>query len=331
MQNLTERQLEVIRLIYEGQKRGNTPTLSELAGALGVSSRQTVKDHLDAIARKGWLRREPRRPRAIILKPSVISELERKGEFRENLQQTLGLTYNQSSSAPTFSWSNSTNIFINEGVPSNALEQTLIDSSSIISLSENSANGFDPYMSFQLVTERSNFDRLYNTTSRMLVATHNPLIVSPTPIPVIDSNTGYLLIEGENLYQVIWSGLSSRHYYALGKEYGTTTNISIVDCVSGQAKLFSQAMDSTGISTILSDLGRRLRSWSQYVDFPIYGAALKQSGEVIFWSHKTGRDINDLRYFFLADIMGTNIISHDRVLLRDVSCNLLNLSRNSTS
>jgi len=69
MKKLTDRQFEVVKLIYEGQRTGITPTLFELAEGLGVSSRQTVKDLLDAVAQKGYLNRKPHRARAILLKP----------------------------------------------------------------------------------------------------------------------------------------------------------------------------------------------------------------------------------------------------------------------
>jgi len=89
-------------------------------------------------------------------------------------------------------------------------------------------------------------------------------------------------------------------------------------------------MNMAEASSALSNFRKDLRSWSHYVDFPIYGAALKRTGEVIFWSRKTARDINDLRYLFLIDITGTGIIGRDRVLLRDVSCNFPKLINNST-
>ena len=328
MKKLTDRQREVLKLIYDGQKAGNTPTLFELAEALRVSSRQTVKDHLDAIAQKGWLKREPRRPRAIMLKPEAIRMLEKDEGFWGSIQQSLVLAFAQTSHA--FQWSNPTNVVINQGIPSNDLDQTLIDSSSILPLSESGADGFEAYTRLQLVAEKSNFDRLQDTTSQILTTTYNHLVVSPI-MPTISSDTGYLLVDGESPYQIIWSGLNTRHYYSCGKEYGATTSVSVVDSESGQMKLFSGIMSNAGLSALLYDFRKQLRSWSHYVDFPIYGAALKQDGEIIFWSRKTGRDINDLRYFFLVDITGTNLIGRDKVLLRDVSCNFINLSNNSTS
>ncbi len=50
-------------------ERGYIPTLAEMAKALSVSSLQAVKDHLGALERKGYLRRQPGRRRALELLP----------------------------------------------------------------------------------------------------------------------------------------------------------------------------------------------------------------------------------------------------------------------
>lgn len=326
MKSLTQRQQEVVRLILEGQKAGNTPTLFELAEKLGVSSRQTVKDLLDAIAKKGYLIREPRRPRAIMLKPEAIREVEKTNPFR-SIQLGLGLAISQGSNA--FHWNNPTNIIINHGMPSSNLDQTLIDSSSLIPLTGPDGVVIEEYLRFQMVAEKSNFDSLQDSTAKFLTATYQPLVVTPI-MPQIENETGYLFIEGKSQYQVVWSGINSCHYYSLGKEYGNTTSVSIMDVGSEQMKLFSQTIDSAELSAILAGFSKGLKSWSHYVDFPIFGAALKKNGEIIFWSKKTARDINDLRYFFLVDITGTTLIGRDRILLRDVSYNFPKSINNST-
>lgn len=327
MRKLTERQKEVVILIHEGQKSGNTPTLFELAENLGVSSRQTVKDLLDAIAKKGYLVREPRRPRAIMLKPEAIREIEKESNFFEGVQLNLRLSLVQGSNA--FQWPNPTNVVINQGVPSSDLEQTLIDSSSLIPLADQDNGIIEQYAQFQLVTEKSNYNRLQNSTSEFLAETYQYLVVTPM-MPNIGNEMGYLVIDGNSQYKVIWSGVNSGHYYSFGKEYGHTTNVSIIDDGSEQMKLFSQAMSDSEVTNVLSNFRKELRSWSHCVDFPIYGAALKKTGEVIFWSRRTARDVNDLRYFFLVDITGTNIIGRDKALLRDISCNFPKLTNNST-
>jgi repressor LexA len=67
MDRLTERQgavLERIRAFFE--ERGVSPTLRELAGALGLDPK-SVAQHLDRLERKGFISRRPRESRNIRL------------------------------------------------------------------------------------------------------------------------------------------------------------------------------------------------------------------------------------------------------------------------
>ncbi len=58
---LTKRQHTVIETIREWiRERGYPPTIRELGGRLGIKSLRGVTTHLDAIAKKGFLKREPR-------------------------------------------------------------------------------------------------------------------------------------------------------------------------------------------------------------------------------------------------------------------------------
>ena len=58
---LTKRQHTVIEAIREWiRERGYPPTIRELGGRLGIKSLRGVTTHLDAIAKKGFLKREPR-------------------------------------------------------------------------------------------------------------------------------------------------------------------------------------------------------------------------------------------------------------------------------
>jgi SOS-response transcriptional repressor LexA len=45
--------------------RGITPTLTELAGMMGVRNTNTVRHYLDELERGGWIRRERRVARGI--------------------------------------------------------------------------------------------------------------------------------------------------------------------------------------------------------------------------------------------------------------------------
>ena len=69
---LTRRQEELLRIIEDSTaERGYVPTLREMAVSIGVASLRTVRDHLAALERKGYLRRPAGRRRAIdILRPT---------------------------------------------------------------------------------------------------------------------------------------------------------------------------------------------------------------------------------------------------------------------
>jgi repressor LexA len=58
---LTKRQQTVLEAIREWiREQGYPPTIRELGARLGIKSLRGVTTHLDAIARKGFLKREPR-------------------------------------------------------------------------------------------------------------------------------------------------------------------------------------------------------------------------------------------------------------------------------
>jgi repressor LexA len=63
---LTRRQRQVLDfIISEVQKKGYPPSVREIGQAIGLSSSSTVHSHLAALERKGYLRRDPTKPRAI--------------------------------------------------------------------------------------------------------------------------------------------------------------------------------------------------------------------------------------------------------------------------
>ncbi|MCF8435530.1 MAG: transcriptional repressor LexA [Ignavibacteriales bacterium] len=65
---LTETQKNILEYIIEVKtERGYPPTLADIAGAFGYKNRATVQQHLQAIERKGYIRRNPRISRGIEL------------------------------------------------------------------------------------------------------------------------------------------------------------------------------------------------------------------------------------------------------------------------
>lgn len=66
VQGLTDRQLQTLRYIAEAvEERGYPPTVREIGEALGLASSSTVHSHLQALQKKGYLRIDPTKPRAI--------------------------------------------------------------------------------------------------------------------------------------------------------------------------------------------------------------------------------------------------------------------------
>ncbi|MFO7173823.1 MAG: transcriptional repressor LexA [Bacillota bacterium] len=63
---LTERQRQVLQFIKdEIRKRGYPPSVREIGEAIGLSSSSTVHGHLARLEEKGYIRRDPTKPRAI--------------------------------------------------------------------------------------------------------------------------------------------------------------------------------------------------------------------------------------------------------------------------
>lgn len=63
---LTRRQQEILTFIQRhNDAHGYPPSVREIGQALGLTSSSTVHSHLSALGRKGYLRRDPSKPRAL--------------------------------------------------------------------------------------------------------------------------------------------------------------------------------------------------------------------------------------------------------------------------
>lgn len=66
MEGLTQRQLETLRYVAETvADRGYPPSVREIGEAMGLASSSTVHSHLQALQRKGFIKIDPTKPRAI--------------------------------------------------------------------------------------------------------------------------------------------------------------------------------------------------------------------------------------------------------------------------
>lgn len=77
---LTDRQRQVLEFVDETmRRRGYPPSVREIGEAVGLSSPSTVHAHLAALQGKGYLRRDPSKPRAIEIarEPATGAAVER--------------------------------------------------------------------------------------------------------------------------------------------------------------------------------------------------------------------------------------------------------------
>jgi repressor LexA len=78
---LTARQREVLETIEQHMReRGYPPSVREIGEAVGLTSPSTVHAHLAALQRRGYLRRDPTKPRAIEVRwdPNSDAAIERR-------------------------------------------------------------------------------------------------------------------------------------------------------------------------------------------------------------------------------------------------------------
>jgi len=65
-EELTDRQRAILEFIVEQQtSRGFPPSVREIGEAVGLTSPSTVHSHLETLQRRGYLRKDPTKPRAI--------------------------------------------------------------------------------------------------------------------------------------------------------------------------------------------------------------------------------------------------------------------------
>ncbi len=80
-QTLTPRQREVLEIIeLHMREHGYPPSVREIGEAVGLTSPSTVHAHLAALQRRGYLRRDPTKPRAIEVRwdPNSDAVVERR-------------------------------------------------------------------------------------------------------------------------------------------------------------------------------------------------------------------------------------------------------------
>jgi repressor LexA len=91
MQGLTKRQEQTLDFIRRSiEERGYPPTLREIGEYMGIRSTNGVNDHLRALERKGYLRREDMKSRALKLVDDVMARQSRPDDDTTFEVQVLG-------------------------------------------------------------------------------------------------------------------------------------------------------------------------------------------------------------------------------------------------
>ena len=66
MEKLSQKQFEILEYMKKAvREKGYPPSVREICDAVGLKSTSTVHGHLERLERKGYIRREPAKPRAI--------------------------------------------------------------------------------------------------------------------------------------------------------------------------------------------------------------------------------------------------------------------------
>lgn len=74
--SIEERQMKVLRFIYETvQKKGYPPTVREIGEAVNLSSTSTVHGHLIRLSNRGFITKDPTKPRAIEVTDAGVEAL----------------------------------------------------------------------------------------------------------------------------------------------------------------------------------------------------------------------------------------------------------------
>jgi repressor LexA len=78
MQSLSSKQRRVIEIIKNfTSEKGYPPSVREICASLGLKSTSTVHGYLDRLEKRGFIKRDPSRPRAIQMMPDTLDKSEK--------------------------------------------------------------------------------------------------------------------------------------------------------------------------------------------------------------------------------------------------------------
>jgi repressor LexA len=100
---LTQRQRMVLEVIRDSvQRRGYPPSMREIGEAVGLTSTSSVSHQLRTLQRKGFLRRDPNRPRAVEVRVPGAAPVRVGGEEPETFETLDGAEAAATHPAPAY-------------------------------------------------------------------------------------------------------------------------------------------------------------------------------------------------------------------------------------
>ncbi|CAJ2235357.1 repressor LexA [Fructilactobacillus sanfranciscensis] len=90
--NANTKQMDILRFIYDNvREHGYPPTVREICKEVGLSSTSTVHGHLSRLEKKGFISKDPTKPRALEVTPAGINFLGLSPETRNKEIPLLGV------------------------------------------------------------------------------------------------------------------------------------------------------------------------------------------------------------------------------------------------
>lgn len=186
--NLTDRQRQILDYILaEINKKGYPPSVREIGQAVGLTSSSTVHSHLAALERKGYIRRDPTKPRALEV---IDFRLSNKG-INPDKVKNVPLVGRVAAGTPLFAQENiednyplpveiaGENSFMLKVKGDSMIEAGILDGDYIIVRQQATANDGDIVVA--LIDDESTVKRFYKKRDRVVLKAENksmePIIV----------------------------------------------------------------------------------------------------------------------------------------------------------
>lgn len=152
MQKLSKRQQMIVDFIKsEVEVKGYPPSVREIAKAVGLASSSTVHGHLERIEKKGYIRRDPTKPRAIevvdLSMNNVTKDVARYapviGKVTAGLPITAVENIDEYTPVPSSMASTSDNLFVLVVEGESMINAGILDGDKVIVKQQTTANNGD--------------------------------------------------------------------------------------------------------------------------------------------------------------------------------------------